>query len=168
VRRYLAGTLALVLLAVAVAGCGGGSSSTRSSSTTAESTGGGSASPAEAAWAREVEAVMTEFENDVSAQVMPEIDAADSQLLLEPLYRTYGLDLGTLAKKLEGTDAPAACVALRDALVGNARKLSAVTESLGHAEDLEEEEFGELLRARGKKLSRHGGRLTELSADLHC
>lgn len=145
----------LVLLTLVLAACGGGSSTTTGRSP-------------EVAWAKEVEAVMAEFENDVSARLMPEIDAADSQLLLEPLYRTYGLDLGTLAKKLEGTDAPAACVALRDALVGNARKLSAVTKSLGHAEDLEEEEFGELLRTRGKKLSRYGGKLTELAADLHC
>jgi hypothetical protein len=111
---------------------------------------------------------MTRFENHVSAPVMPQIDATYSRYLLEPLYRTYGLDLGTLAKKLEGTDAPAACAAIRDRLSGDARKLAAVTRSLGHAEDLGEEEFGELLRKEGEKLSKYGGKLTELAAHLDC
>ena len=112
--------------------------------------------------------MLAEFENDVSAQVMPEIDAADSQVLLEPLYRAYGIDLGTLAKKIEGTVAPAACVAVRDRLAGYAERLAAVTKSFGRAEELSEEEFGELLRTRGKALSKYGRKLTKLSASLHC
>lgn len=157
-RRLAAGALALVFVAFVLATCGGGSSSTGSS------TGESSAT----AWVKEVEAVLSEFENDVSAQVMPEIDAADSQLLLEPLYRTYAIDLGTLAKKLAGTEAPAACAAIRGRLAGDARKLAAVTKSMGHAGDLEEEEFGKLLRKQGEKLSRYGADLTMLAGKLDC
>jgi hypothetical protein len=162
VPRPVAGAVALVAVAVVLAACGGGSGSTGSLS------GGSSGTSAEAAWAKEVEAVMAEFENNVSAQVMPQIDAADSQLLLEPLYRTYGFDLGTLAKKLEGTEAPAVCAAIRSRLAGDARKLAAATKSIGHAGDLGEEEFGELLRKEGEQLSKYGRKLTELAADLHC
>jgi hypothetical protein len=162
VRRSAPGAAALVLGALVLTACGGGSGSTGSSS------GGSPATSAEAAWAKEVRAVMSYFENNVSAQVMPQIQDTYNQLLLEPLYRTYSGDLAKLARKLGATDAPPACVALRDQLTGDARRLAATTKALSDQRNLSEEEFGELLRKQGEKLSKYGGRLTALAAELHC
>jgi hypothetical protein len=77
VRKAAALSLALALV---VAGCGGSGSSS-SGSTTRSGTSG----DPEAVWAKEVQAVMSSFENNVSATIIEQINETSSHLLLEPL-----------------------------------------------------------------------------------
>ena len=100
--------LALVLLALGLAACGGGGSSSNSGTTSTSKAGG-----AETAWARDVEKLMREFENQVSARLAEQIHTTSSQPLVEPLYREYGAALTKLGHELEATGAPEECVAMR-------------------------------------------------------
>jgi hypothetical protein len=168
--------ISLLLVAVfALAACGGGgSSSSRGSS----SGGGGAeesnpeegataASPEEA-WAEEVTAVMTEFENKVTPTVIEPIHTSTAQFHLEPLYGTYSIDLSVLTKKLEGTKAPAACVAVRNKMASITSQVAALTKTLGHNPKLNAEQFSQKAYEKGLKIDKLGHALGTLTAEPSC
>ena len=78
----------LILIVLLVAACGGGSGSSAST----ESSGS-----AEAAWAKEVQSVLSHFENHVSSRFVESINTSSAQHLLEPLYRAYAIHLAKLS-----------------------------------------------------------------------
>lgn len=155
--------ISLLLVAVlALSACGGGGSS--SSGTTTSS---GSASP-EAAWAKEITALMSEFENKVSATLTEQINTSTSQPILEPLYVTYSINLSVLAKKLEKTKAPKACVAVRAQMVKYTLQVAALANELGHQSHLSPEAYAQKGRELGLKIDKIGRRLGALTAKPKC
>jgi hypothetical protein len=155
--------LPLVLLVFALAACGGGGSSS-SSATTTSSSGGSGESP----WAREVTAVMSEFENSKAGQVVEQIHTSTSQPILEPLYLTYTTNLLVLAKKIEGTEAPASCQALRQKMAADARRVAALTKVLGHQSGLSPEQYSLKAYKKGVTIDRIGKNLGALAGELSC
>lgn len=155
--------LSSTLLLVA---CGGGSGNSTGSTPAGASTTGSNS--AEAAWTNEVQRVMANFENHVSAQANEEINTSTSQYRLEPMYAAYSANLATFAGQIEATDAPAACVATRKELAALVHKVGDLNGVLAHQRDLSPEEFSALRAQQQYKLSRVGGRFTALVADLHC
>jgi ABC-type glycerol-3-phosphate transport system substrate-binding protein len=161
--------ISLALLALVVAGCGGGGSSSSVTTTgSAVASESPTASGPEAAWAKEVTALMSQFENHVSAEAVEKINTTTAQALLEPLFKVYGANLIRLAAKLEATKAPAACVAVRGQLAAYGRKVGELYAEMGEQQQLTEKEFDLKLYPQRAKISRYGGKLTELAADLHC
>jgi hypothetical protein len=160
VRKAL--LLPLFLLVLGPAACGGGGSSS-SGGTTVSASGG-----AEVKWGKEVEAVMRDFENHVSANATEQIHTTSSQLLVEPIYRAYGAALTALGKKLEATDAPSACVALRKRMAADAHALGQLTTKLGHESKVNQEEFSALVFQQDAKMHRYGHDLTEITYRPHC
>lgn len=163
--------IALLLVAVlALAACGGGGSSS-SGGTTSSGDGAGegttAASP-EGAWANEITAVMTEFENKVTPTVIEPIHTSTSQQHLEPLYSVYSVDLSVLAKKLESTKAPAACVAVRKKMAGYTRHVAALTKTLGSDPKLNAEQYAQKAYEKGLKIDKLGHALGALTAKPHC
>ncbi|HEY2055778.1 MAG TPA: hypothetical protein VGH14_17745 [Solirubrobacterales bacterium] len=151
----------LLLCALGLAACGGGSGSSATTS------GSGGTSP-EAAWAKEVDKVMRDFENNVSAQAAEQIHTTSSQALVEPLYREYGAALTKLSGELEATAAPSACVALRKRMAADGRALGQLTTKLGHEAKVDQEEFSSLVVEQEARLHRYGSDLTEITAAPHC
>jgi hypothetical protein len=152
-----------VLSALVLAACGGGSSGT--GGTTPSS---GSGDPAEAAWAKEVQTVMTGFENKVSARAVEALSTSSSQVLLEPLYRTYGLHLAGLAVELEATKAPQACVPARKRIATAAHRVAVLNKELGEQANLSQEKFSFLVEEQGVKIRQAGHVFTVLVADPSC
>jgi hypothetical protein len=159
VRKFA--LIPLLLLALAVAACGGGGSSSSSGS-------GSSGNSEEAAWAKEVTAVISHFENKTSAQMVESISTASSQPLLEPLYHTYSRFLTLLAEELEATKAPEACIAAREKIVDAGRKVAELNKELGEQDKLSQEEFSVLVEKQGVKLRKAGQEFTKLIADPSC
>jgi hypothetical protein len=159
VRKVL--LLPLLLLALGLAACGGGGSSSSGS------TGGAEGQSAEAAWGKEVEAVMRRFENQ-AAQVIAQIHTSTSQARLEPMYREYGAALVKLGKALEATKAPAECVALRKRMGEDAAALAQLNTKLGHESSVNAEEFAALAAVQESRLHRYGRDLTEITYRPHC
>jgi hypothetical protein len=163
--------ISLLLVAVlALAACGGGGSSSSGGSTSRGSTAEESkaaASPEEA-WAEEVTAVMTEFENKVTPTVIEPIHTSTAQFHLEPLYGTYSIDLSVLTKKLEGTKAPAACVAVRKKMASITSQVAALTKTLGHNPKLNAEQFSQKAYEKGLKIDKLGHALGTLTAEPSC
>jgi hypothetical protein len=163
--------ICLLLVAVlALAACGGGGSSSSGGSTSGGSTAEESkaaASPEEA-WAEEVTAVMTEFENKVTPTVIEPIHTSTAQFHLEPLYGTYSIDLSVLTKKLEGTKAPAACVAVRNKMASITSQVAALTKTLGHNPKLNAEQFSQKAYEKGLKIDKLGHALGTLTAEPSC
>jgi hypothetical protein len=159
VRKVL--ILPLIALAFALAACGGGGSS--SSGTT----GGSAAASPEAAWAKEVEAVMRQFEN-AQAQEIEQIHTSTSQARLEPLYRQYGAALARLGKDLESTKAPPECAALQKKMGDDAAALAQLHTKLGHEGNFNAEEFSALVAVQESRIHRYGHDLTEISYRPHC
>ncbi|MBS1844586.1 MAG: hypothetical protein JST53_09245 [Actinobacteria bacterium] len=160
-RRLLLLPLALLVLAPGLAACGGGGSS--SSGTT----GGSPAGSPEAAWAKEVEAVMRAFENG-EAQEIEQIHTSTSQARLEPLYRQYGAALAKLGNDLEATKAPAECVALRKKMAEDAAALAQLHTKLGHEGNFNAEEFSALVAVQESRIHRYGHDLTEITYRPQC
>jgi ABC-type glycerol-3-phosphate transport system substrate-binding protein len=160
VRKAL--VLPLLLLALGLAACGGGGSSS-SGGTTASAADG-----AEARWGKEVEGVMRDFENNVSAKATEQIHTTSAQYLLEPVYRAYGAALTKLGKELEATAAPSACVALRKRMGADAHALGQLTSKLGHEGEVNQEEFSALVFQQEAKMHRYGHDLTEITYRPHC
>jgi hypothetical protein len=163
--------ISLLLVAVlALAACGGGGSSSSGGSSSGRSTSEESkaaASPEEA-WAEEVTAVMTEFENKVTPTVIEPIHTSTAQFHLEPLYGTYSIDLSVLTKKLEGTKAPAACVAVRKKMAGITSHVAALTKTLAHNPTLNAEQFSRKAYEKGLKIDKLGHALGTLTAEPSC
>jgi hypothetical protein len=163
--------ISLLLVAVlALAACGGGGSSSSGGSTSGGSGAEESkaaASPEEA-WAEEVTAVMTEFENKVTPTVIEPIHTSTSQQHLEPLYSVYSVDLSVLAKKLEATKAPAACVAVRKKMADVTSQVAALTKTLGHNPKLNAEQFSQKAYEKGLKIDKLGHALGTLTAKPSC
>jgi hypothetical protein len=170
--------ISLLLVAIlALAACGGGGSSSSGGSTsggsTAESGGGtaeestAAASPEEA-WANEVTEVMTEFENKVTPTVIEPIHTSTSQAHLEPLYSVYSVDLSVLAKKLEATKAPAACVANRKKMAAITSQVAALTKSLSGQSKLNYEQYAAKGYSQGLKIDKLGHKLGALTAEPSC
>ncbi|MBS1891642.1 MAG: hypothetical protein JST59_10135 [Actinobacteria bacterium] len=159
--RLLLLPLALLALVVGLAACGGGGSS--SSGTT----GGAAAGSPETAWAKEVEAVMRQFENQ-QAQEIEQIHTSTSQARLEPLYRQYGAALAELGKDLEATKAPAECVALRKKMGEDSAALAQLHTKLGHEGNFNAEEFSALVAVQESRIHRYGHDLTEITYRPHC
>jgi hypothetical protein len=111
---------------------------------------------------------MSGFENEVSAREVEAINTTSSHFMLEPLYRTYSIDLGTLAAKLEATDAPAACVPLRRRIVADGRRLSRLAGELSGQRHLSEEEFALMVEEQRDKIAKVGGDLAKLTAEPRC
>lgn len=153
--------LVALTLALGLAACGGGGSS--SSGTT----GGSAAATPEAAWGKEVEAVMRAFEND-QAQEIEQIHTSTSQARLEPLYRQYGAALVQLGRDLEATKAPAECVALRKKMGEDAAALAQLHTKLGHEGKFNAEEFSALVAVQESRIHRYGHDLTEITYRPHC
>ena len=165
-----AALISLLLAAVlALAACGGGSSSSGGSSsgasTSEESTA--AASPEEA-WANEVTEVMTEFENKVTPTVIEPIHTSTSQQHLEPLYSVYSVDLSVLAKKLEATKAPAACVAVRKKMADYTSQVAALTKTLGSNPKLNPEQYSLKAYQKGLKIDKLGHALGTMTAEPSC
>jgi hypothetical protein len=163
--------ISLLLVAVlALAACGGGGSSSSGGSTSGGSTaeeGKAAASPEEA-WAEEVTAVMTEFENKVTPTVIEPIHTSTAQFHLEPLYGTYSIDLSVLAKKLEGTKAPAACVAVRKKMAAITSQVAALTKTLASNPKLNAEQYSAKAYEKGLKIDKLGHALGALTAEPSC
>jgi hypothetical protein len=161
--------IGLLAAAVLAAGCGGGSGSSSGSATAAGTTAGEGAAPsASAAWERELTGVMTDFENEVSAHAVEEINTTTAQQLLEPLYRNYAEDLETLSDHLEATKPPPACAAVQKKIVEDGRADAQLTKQLSHRREMSEEEFAGFAAVQREKIKRYGGELTELTADPGC
>jgi hypothetical protein len=163
--------ISLLLVAVlALAACGGGGSSSPGGSTSGGSTAEESTAAAspEEAWANEVTAVMTEFENKVTPTVIEPIHTSTAQFHLEPLYGTYSIDLSVLTKKLEGTKAPAACVAVRKKMAGITSHVAALTKTLAHNPTLNAEQFSRKAYEKGLKIDKLGHALGTLTAEPSC
>lgn len=161
-RKALLIPLLLLALALGLAACGGSSSSSGTTSASASSGG------PETKWAKEVEGVMRQFENQVSANATEQIHTTSSQHLVEPMYRAYGAALTDLGDKLAATKAPAACVALRKQMAEDAQALGQLTTKLGHEGNVNQEEFSALVVQQDAKMHRYGGDLTEISYQPHC
>lgn len=161
VRKALLLPLALLAVALGLAACGGGGSS--SSGTT----GGSGGTSAEAAWGKEVEGVMRQFENQ-QAQEIEQLHTSTSQPRLEPLYRAYGAALAKLGKDLEATKAPAECVALRKRMGEDAAALAQLHTKLGHEGNVDPEEFSALVAVQESRIHRYGHDLTEITYRPHC
>lgn len=163
--------ISLLLVAVlALAACGGGGSSSSGGSTSggnAPAESAAAASP-EAAWAKEVTDVMTEFENKVTPTVIEPIHTSTSKQHLEPLYSVYSVDLTVLAKKLEGTKAPAACVALRKKMVDTVSKVAVLTKSLSGQAKLNAEQYAAKGYNQGLKIDKLGHALGLMVAEPTC
>jgi hypothetical protein len=163
--------ISLLLVAVLVlAACGGGGSSSSGGSNSGGSTAEESkaaASPEEA-WAEEVTAVMTEFENKVTPTVIEPIHTSTAQFHLEPLYGTYSIDLSVLAKKLEGTKAPAACVAVRKKMASITSQVAALTKTLASNPKLNAEQYSAKAYEKGLKIDKLGHALGALTAEPSC
>jgi ABC-type glycerol-3-phosphate transport system substrate-binding protein len=161
VRKSLLLPVALLAVALGLAACGGGGSS--SSGTTG---GSGGVTP-EAAWGKEVEGVMRQFENQ-QAQEIEQIHTSTSQARLEPLYRGYGAALAKLGKGLEATKAPPACEALRKKMGEDAAALAQLHTKLGHESGVDPEEFSALVAVQESRIHRYGHDLTEITYRPHC
>ena len=168
--------ISLLLVAVlALAACGGGGSSSSGGSTSGGSTSGEStaeestaaASPEEA-WANEVTEVMTEFENKVTPTVIEPIHTSTSQQHLEPLYSVYSVDLSVLAKKLEATKAPAACIAKRKQMAAITQQVAVLTKSLSGQAKLNYEQYAAKGYQQGLKIDKLGHKLGALTAEPSC
>jgi hypothetical protein len=163
--------ISLLLVAVlALAACGGGGSSSSGGSTSGGSTSeeGSTAASPEGAWAEEVTAVMTEFENKVTPTVIEPIHTSTAQFHLEPLYGNYSIDLSVLAKKLEGTKAPAACVAVRKKMASITSQVAALTKTLASNPKLNAEQFSQKAYEKGLKIDKLGHALGTLTAEPSC
>jgi ABC-type glycerol-3-phosphate transport system substrate-binding protein len=162
--------ISLLLVAVlALAACGGGGSSS-SGSTSGGSTaeeGTAAASPEEA-WANEITEVMTEFENKVTPTVIEPIHTSTAQIHLEPLYSVYSVDLSVLARKLEATEAPAACVAVRKKMASITSQVAALTKTLANNPNLNAEQFSAKAYEKGLKIDKLGHALGTLTAEPSC
>jgi hypothetical protein len=168
-RRLVAAVLLTALVALLIGGCGGGSGSSSGSGTGSGTTAGeGTAPSASAAWEKELTGVMTEFENEVSAHAVEEINTTTAQQLLEPLYRNYAADLETLSDHLEATKPPAACAAVQKKIVEDSRADAQLTKQLSHRREMGEEEYAGFAAVQREKIKRYGGELTELTADPGC
>ena len=171
-RRSAAIGLLAAVVALLVAGCGGGSSSGGGGSATgtdAGTTAGEGAVPSpSAAWEKELTGVMTDFENEVSAHAVEEINTTTAQQLLEPLYRNYAVDLEELSDHLEATKPPPACVAVQKKIVEDGRADAQLTKQLSHRREMSEEEYAGFAAVQREKIKRYGGELTELTADPGC
>jgi hypothetical protein len=175
--RRSAVLIALALVALLVSACGGGSSSNSStgqSSTSDSAPGGaepgksaGAVSGPEAAWAKEVEGVMRQFEN-TSYESVEGIHTSTSQPVLEPTYAEYADELAKLGKQLEATDPPAACMEVRQKMGKLSRKVSDLMGVLGDKADLSREEYFALVYQQRYKFARVGRRLTNLTINPHC
>jgi ABC-type glycerol-3-phosphate transport system substrate-binding protein len=160
----------LLVAVVALAACGGGGSSSSGGSTSGGSTaeeGSAAASP-EGAWAEEVTAVMTEFENKVTPTVIEPIHTSTAQIHLEPLYSVYSVDLSVLAKKLEATKAPAACVAVRKKMAAITSQVAALTKTLASNPKLNAEQYSAKAYGKGLKIDKLGHALGTLTAEPSC
>lgn len=163
--------ISLLLVAVlALAACGGGGSSSSGGSSSGGSTSEEStaATSPEEAWAKEVTDVMTEFENKVTPTVIEPIHTSTSQQHLEPLYSTYSIDLSILAKKLEGTKAPAACVAVRKKMAEYTRRVAVLTKSLSGQSKLNPEQYAAKGYQQGLKIDKLGHALGALTVEPSC
>jgi len=164
----------LVVAVLALAACGGGGSSgsggTSGGSTTEEGTTGegAAAKSPEEAWAKEVTDIMSEFENKVSAQLTELIHTSTAQQHLEPLYATYSVNLEVLANKLEGTKAPAACVAVRKKMVDITREVAVLTKSLSNDAKLNPEQYAAKGYEKGLQIDKLGHALGALTAEPSC
>lgn len=168
-RRLPSIGLLAALVALLVAGCGGGSGSSSGGGTAAGTTAGEGAAPsASAAWEKELTDVMTDFENEVSAHAVEEINTTTAQQLLEPLYRNYAADLEELSDHLEATQPPPACSAVQKKIVEDGRADAQLTKQLSHRREMSEEEYAGFAAVQREKIKRYGGELTELSADPGC
>jgi hypothetical protein len=166
-----AALISLLLVAVLVlAACGGGGSSSSGGSSSGASTSEEStaAAPPEEAWANEVTEVMTEFENKVTPTVIEPIHTSTSQQHLEPLYSVYSVDLSVLAKKLEATKAPAACVAVRKKMADYTSQVAALTKTLGSNPKLNPEQYSLKAYQKGLKIDKLGHKLGILTAEPSC
>ena len=169
--RKSAAVLALFLMVLGLAACGGGSSNTdptTSPTATTATPAEPAASGPEATWAKEVTAVMSTFENQVSANMLPTIQDTYNQTLLEPLYRTYGGTLAQLAQNLEATKAPAACAAAQKRIATAAHHVAHLTEELSRQSHLSQQKYALLLERQGRKIQHWGRELTTLTASPHC
>jgi hypothetical protein len=160
----------LIVTVLALAACGGGGSSSSGGSTSGGSTAEESSAAAspEEAWAEEVTAVMTEFENKVTPTVIEPIHTSTAQFHLEPLYGTYSIDLSVLTKKLEGTKAPAACVAVRKKMASITSQVAALTKTLASNPKLNAEQFSQKAYEKGLKIDKLGHALGALTAEPSC
>ena len=165
-RKLFIPPILLALLLIA-AGCGGGSSSSGGSSGSSTSAEAASSGP-EAAWAKEVTKVMSHFENHVSAQATENINTTYRQPLLEPLYRSYAIELAKLTDQLEATDAPAACAAVQKQMVDDGRAIAQLTKQLGHQGEKNEGDYAAFAQVQRIKIRRYGGDLTKLSFEPSC
>jgi hypothetical protein len=154
----------LLMIALVLAACGGGGSSSSNGS----SAPAASADAAEAAWAKEVQSVMTAFENNVSAAMVEAISTSSAQGLLEPLYSTYAIHLARLAAQLEATKAPPACVQARKKIAIYGRRVAALNKVLGEREGLAQNAYSRLVVRTGSEIRKNGRQLTSLTAKPSC
>ena len=73
-----------------------------------------------------------------------------------------------LAKKLEATKAPAACVAVRKKMADYARQVAVLTKSLSHKPKLSPEQYAAQGYHQGLKIDKLGHKLGTLMAEPTC
>jgi hypothetical protein len=172
-RRSFLIALLVLALAAGLAACGGGGDG--SAGTTGAQAGGEGAEgagkaedPATVAWEKEVTAVMSYFENHVSAQMQPTIQDTYNKVLLEPLYRTYSGDLETLAKKLDATKPSPACAAVHKRIGATAHEVAKLTRELSEQSHHGEKWYSLFLERQGPKIQASSRELTELTFEPGC
>lgn len=166
-RLVLIATL-LAIGALLAAGCGGSGTASDTVNASGTTAGEGAGASPSAAWEKELNGVLTDFENEVSAHAVEEINTTTAQHLLEPLYRNYAVDLEKLGDNVAATKPPAACKAVRDQIVEDARADAQLTKQMSHRTEMTEEEFAGFAAVQREKIKRYGGDLTELAADPGC
>jgi hypothetical protein len=158
----------LLLLVFGLAACGGGGSSSGSGSGGGGSTEAETAATPEAAWGKEVTAVMTEFENSEAGTVIEQIHTSTSQQHLEPLYKAYWSNLLLLAKKLDATKTPAACEALEKKMAAEIHTVAAAAKDLSDGRGLNPEQYAVKAYHQGLTIDKSGQKLGALVAEPHC
>jgi hypothetical protein len=168
--------LPLLFLIFALAACGGGGSSSDGSS----SSEGGSTEPnsgatdtetaesPQAAWGKEVAAVMSEFENSEAGTVIEQIHTSTDQQHLEPLYKAYWVNLRVLEKKLDATKTPAACKAVEKKMKAEIDTVAGAAKDLSDGRGLNPEQYAVKAFEQGLKIDKAGRALGALVAAPNC
>ncbi len=161
--------LPLLLLVFGLAACGGGGSSTGGSgSPNSGATDAETAESPQAAWGKEVTAVMTEFENSEAGTVIEQIHTSTSQQHLEPLYEAYWSNLRLLSKKLDATKTPPTCKAIEKQMAAEIDIVAAAAKDLSNGHGLNPEQYAVKAYHQGLKIDKAGQKLGALVAEPNC
>ncbi len=154
--KRLASVLALIAISVFLVACGGGGGSSGN--------GGGND---EAAWVKEVEAVMDEGGGAIEG-AEEKINSAKTRKSLEAAYRSYAAQLSTVASKLGETNPPADCESVKSHVVGFLKQFDTITAELGRQSALPQAKFENLVEEDTSAAQAFAGLMERLGSKGHC